>query len=163
MDSIRKNLRKLPPGAVIKVLRKVFAYPAPAARMILNDITRPRKSHKPWIHKVPWNQAWSGCWIGEQVYKLDEIALKRRIDQADIVFFNVHGNILARFPLITHTPHIYTYIACVTQALILFLLYNNPCRRWFSFGNCNNVHGYVYSLDHFSQEKVQFECDDHVD
>lgn len=116
MDSIRKNLRKLPPGAVIKVLRKVFAYPAPAARMILNDITRPRKSHKPWIHKVPWNQAWSGCWIGEQVYKLDEIALRRRIDQADIVFFNVHGNILARFPLL-HTPHI--YCLCYPSAHIL--------------------------------------------
>lgn len=93
MDSIRKGLRKLPPGAVIKVLRKVFAYPAPAARMILNDITRPRNSHKPWIHKVPWNQEWSGCWIGEKVSKLDEIALRRRIAQADIIFFNVHGNL----------------------------------------------------------------------
>lgn len=122
MDSIRKNLRKLPPGAVIKVLRKVFAYPAPAARMILNDITRPRKSHKPWIHKVPWNQAWSGCWIGEQVYKLDEIALKRRIDQADIIFFNVHGNILARSPpfhslFITHPTYI--YFLCDPSAHIL--------------------------------------------
>ncbi|KAJ8656268.1 hypothetical protein O0I10_008062 [Lichtheimia ornata] len=111
MDSIRKNLRKLPPGAVIKVLRKVFAYPAPAARMILNDITRPRKSHKPWIHKVPWNQAWSGCWIGEQVYKLDEIALKRRIDQADIIFFNVHGG---GFRLGTATMYMDTYIRWIT-------------------------------------------------
>lgn len=91
MDSIRTALRRLPPSTVIKVLRKVFAYPAPAARIILNDITRPRKEHRPWIHKVPWNQAWSGCWIGENVNKLDDIALRRRIAQADIVFFNVHG------------------------------------------------------------------------
>ncbi|KAI9317182.1 Alpha/Beta hydrolase protein [Dichotomocladium elegans] len=111
MDSIRKNLRKLPPGAVIKVLRKVFAYPAPAARMILNDLTRPRKSHKPWIHKVPWNQSWSGCWIGEQVSSLDEIALQRRIDQADIVLFNVHGG---GFRLGTATMYMDTYIRWIT-------------------------------------------------
>lgn len=97
MENFRTAIRKLPPSTVIKVLRKVFAYPAPAARMILNDLTRPRKVHKPWIHKVPWNQEWSGCWIGEQVEKLDHIALKRRIEQADIIIFNVHGNALFFF------------------------------------------------------------------
>ncbi|KAI9494964.1 Alpha/Beta hydrolase protein [Zychaea mexicana] len=111
MDGIRKQLRRLPPAAVIKVLRKVFAYPAPAARMILNDITRPRKTHKPWIHKVSWNNAWSGCWIGEQVHKLDAIALQRRIDQADIIFFNVHGG---GFRLGTSTMYMDTYIRWIT-------------------------------------------------
>ncbi|KAI8146568.1 Alpha/Beta hydrolase protein [Fennellomyces sp. T-0311] len=111
MDSIRKSLRRLPPGAVIKVLRKVFAYPAPAARMILNDITRPRKAHKSWIHKVPWNNVWSGCWIGEQVNKLDQIALQRRIDQADVIFFNVHGG---GFRLGTSTMYMDTYIRWIT-------------------------------------------------
>ncbi|KAG0168954.1 hypothetical protein DFQ28_011389 [Apophysomyces sp. BC1034] len=91
MNGFRTALRKLPPSTTVKILRKVFSLPAPAARLILNDVTRPRKSHRTWIHKVPWNKEWSGCWIGENVSKLDATALQQRIDQADIVFFNVHG------------------------------------------------------------------------
>ncbi|GAN02724.1 alpha/beta hydrolase fold domain containing protein [Mucor ambiguus] len=95
MNSIRARLRKLPPKAVIKLLRKVFSLPAPAARMILNDITRARKCHLPWIHRVKLNphqsQDWSGCWIGENVQKLDEQALLKRIQEADIILFYVHG------------------------------------------------------------------------
>lgn len=95
MNSIRAKLRKLPPKAVIKLLRKVFSLPAPAARMILNDITRARKCHLPWIHRVKLNphqsQDWSGCWIGDNVQKLDEQALLKRIHDADIILFYVHG------------------------------------------------------------------------
>ncbi|KAI9346652.1 Alpha/Beta hydrolase protein [Pilaira anomala] len=91
MNRIRVALNKLPPGATIKLLRKVFSLPAPAARLILNDITKPLNSHKPWIHKVPWNGEWSGCWIGENVRNLDKETLKRRIHDSDIILFNVHG------------------------------------------------------------------------
>ncbi|KAI8639255.1 Alpha/Beta hydrolase protein [Parasitella parasitica] len=95
MNSIRAKLRKLPPTAVIKLLRKVFSLPAPAARLILNDVTRARKCHLPWIHRVKLNphqnQDWSGCWIGENVEKLDEQALLQRIYEADIILFYVHG------------------------------------------------------------------------
>ncbi|KAF7726870.1 hypothetical protein EC973_008377 [Apophysomyces ossiformis] len=91
MSGFRTALRKLPPSTTIKILRKVFSLPAPAARLILNDVTRPRKSHRPWIHKVPWNKEWSGCWIGEEVSHLNQTALQERIDQADIIFFYVHG------------------------------------------------------------------------
>lgn len=91
MNQIRVALNKLPPGATIKILRKVFSLPAPAARLILDDVTRPLKSHKPWIHKVPWNGEWSGCWIGEDVKKLDKETLSKRINDCDIVLFNVHG------------------------------------------------------------------------
>lgn len=90
MQGIRTALRKLPPSAVIKLLRKVFAMPAPAARLILNDITKPRKSHKPWIRKAT-HQDWSGCWIGEQVSLLTDDQLNERIRLADVVIFNVHG------------------------------------------------------------------------
>ncbi|CAO3606679.1 unnamed protein product [Mucor hiemalis] len=91
MNQIRVALNKLPPGATIKILRKVFSLPAPAARLILNDITKPRSCHKPWIHKVPWNNEWSGCWIGENVRKLDKASLLKRINDCDIILFNVHG------------------------------------------------------------------------
>jgi hypothetical protein len=93
MNQIRVALNKLPPGATIKMLRKVFSLPAPAARKILNDITKPRSSHKPWIHKVPWNNEWSGCWIGENVRTLDNASLMKRINDCDILLFNVHGNV----------------------------------------------------------------------
>lgn len=91
MNHIRAALNKLPPAATIKILRKVFALPAPAARLILNDVTKPLSSHKPWIHKVPWNNEWSGCWIGENVKYLDHDSLLKRIHECDIILFNVHG------------------------------------------------------------------------
>ncbi|KAI7907876.1 Alpha/Beta hydrolase protein [Cokeromyces recurvatus] len=95
MNSVRAQIRKLPPKAVIKLLRKIFALPAPAARLILNDITRARKSHLSWIHRVKLgthNQYdWSGCWIGENIQKLDDQALLKRIYDADIILFYVHG------------------------------------------------------------------------
>ncbi|CEP19627.1 hypothetical protein [Parasitella parasitica] len=95
MNSIRAKLRKLPPAAVIKLLRKIFSLPAPAARLILNDVTRARTCHLPWIHRVKLNphqnQDWSGCWIGENVEKLDEPALLQRIYEADVILFYVHG------------------------------------------------------------------------
>ncbi|GAA5808349.1 hypothetical protein MFLAVUS_001740 [Mucor flavus] len=72
MNQIRVELNKLPPGATIKILRKVFSLLAPAARLILDDVTKPLKSHKPWIHKVPWNGEWSGCWIGEDKHYQNE-------------------------------------------------------------------------------------------
>ncbi|GAN09859.1 conserved hypothetical protein [Mucor ambiguus] len=91
MNQLRVALNKLPPGATIKILRKVFSLPSPAARLLLHDITKPRSSHKPWIHKVPWNGEWSGCWVGENVRKLDKASLMKRINDCDIVLFNVHG------------------------------------------------------------------------
>ncbi|ORZ21312.1 alpha/beta hydrolase fold-domain-containing protein [Absidia repens] len=92
MDSIRQQVRRrLPPKATIKILRKVFALPAPAARLLLDDITKPRKSHRSWYKKVPWNQEWTGCWIGENIQKVDEKGLSERIEKADIILFNVHG------------------------------------------------------------------------
>lgn len=92
MDSIRQQVRRrLPPKATIKILRKVFALPAPAARLVLDDITKPRKSHRSWYKKVPWNQEWTGCWIGENIQKVDDKGLAERIEKADIILFNVHG------------------------------------------------------------------------
>ncbi|RCH95512.1 hypothetical protein CU098_006087 [Rhizopus stolonifer] len=91
MNQIRVALNKLPPGPTINILRKVFSMPSPVARLILNDITKPRSSHKPWIHKVTGNNEWSGCWIGENIKHLDQASLMKRINESDIVFFNVHG------------------------------------------------------------------------
>ncbi|KAI9474092.1 MAG: Alpha/Beta hydrolase protein [Benjaminiella poitrasii] len=95
MNSVRAQIRKLPPKAVIKLLRKVFALPAPAARLILNDVTRARKPHLSWIHRVKSDrhqqQDWTGCWIGENIQKLDEQGLSKRIRDADIILFYVHG------------------------------------------------------------------------
>lgn len=95
MNSVRSSLRKLPPAAVIKILRKVFSLPAGAARLILNDVTRARKSHRPWIHRVKLNpkvpQDWSGCWIGDKIHDLDHEALMKRVYDADIILFYVHG------------------------------------------------------------------------
>ncbi|KAI7892618.1 alpha/beta hydrolase fold-domain-containing protein [Mucor mucedo] len=95
MNSVRASIRKLPPSASIKILKKVFSLPAPAARLILNDVTRARKSHRPWIHKVKLNpnqaQDWSGCWIGENIHDLNHEGLMKRVYEADIVLFYVHG------------------------------------------------------------------------
>ncbi|KAI8086424.1 alpha/beta hydrolase fold-domain-containing protein [Halteromyces radiatus] len=92
MDTIRQQVRRrLPPKATIKILRKVFTLPAPAARLVLDDITKPRKSHRSWYKKVPWNQEWTGCWIGENIQKVDDKGLAERIEKADIIIFNVHG------------------------------------------------------------------------
>lgn len=91
MNSLRSAFNKIPAGTTVKILKKVFSLPAPAARLILNDVTKPRSSHKPWILKVPWNNEWSGCWIGENVNQLNHEELVKRIQNADIIFFNVHG------------------------------------------------------------------------
>ncbi|RCH98835.1 hypothetical protein CU097_014223 [Rhizopus azygosporus] len=91
MNSLRSAFNKIPSGTTIKLLKKVFSLPAPAARLILNDITKPRSSHKPWIRKVAWNNEWSGCWLGENVSQLDEESLSKRIYNADVILFNVHG------------------------------------------------------------------------
>jgi hypothetical protein len=77
-------------------LKKVFSLPAGAARLILNDVTRARKSHRPWIHRVKLDkssnhQDWSGCWIGQDIHHLKEEALAKRIYDADIILFYVHG------------------------------------------------------------------------
>jgi hypothetical protein len=116
MNRIRTALRKLPPSAVIKLLRKVFSLPAPAARLILNDITRARKEHKPWIHKIPKNDDWSGCWIGENVSKLDPEGLTQRINEADIVFFYVHG----KYPW--HSSHVANILFFFCFFVFVFLL-----------------------------------------
>ncbi|KAI8092982.1 Alpha/Beta hydrolase protein [Halteromyces radiatus] len=118
MDSIRKQLRKLPPSAVIKVLRKAFAMPAGAARLILNDITKPRASHKPWIRKVS-HPEWSGCWIGEQVSTLDDDSLYERVEQADVLIFNVHGG---GFRIGKCTMYMDTYIGWIQQLKKLYNL-----------------------------------------
>ncbi len=91
MNSLRSAFNKIPAGTTVKILKKVFSLPAPAARLILNDVTKPRSSHKPWIKKVSWNNEWSGCWIGEDVNRLNNEELYKRIQDADIVIFNVHG------------------------------------------------------------------------
>lgn len=91
MNSLRGALNKIPPGTTIHILRKTFSLPVSAARLILNDLAKPRSSHKPWIKKVAWNNEWSGCWIGEDVNRLDNEELYKRIQDADIVIFNVHG------------------------------------------------------------------------
>lgn len=96
MNQIRVALNKLPPAATINILRKVFALPAPAARLILNDVTKPLSAHKPWIHKVSWNGEWSGCWIGENIKHLDQDSLLKRIHGCDIILFNVHGMLQVR-------------------------------------------------------------------
>lgn len=94
MNSLRTAFNKIPASTTIKVLKKVFSLPAPAARLILNDVTKPRSSNKPWIYKVPWNDEWSGCWIGENVNKLNTEELNKRVQNADIILFNVHGEFL---------------------------------------------------------------------
>ncbi|CAO3578531.1 unnamed protein product [Absidia cylindrospora] len=111
MQGIRKALRKLPPSTVIMVLRKAFALPAPAARLVLNDITKPRSSHKPWIRKVA-HPEWSGCWIGEHVSVLDNERIQERVDQADVVIFNVHGG---GFRIGKPTMYMDTYIDWIEQ------------------------------------------------
>ncbi|KAI8341843.1 Alpha/Beta hydrolase protein [Chlamydoabsidia padenii] len=111
MQGIRTALRKLPPSTVIKILRKVFAMSAPAARLILNDVTTPRSSHKPWIRKVK-HPKWSGCWIGEKVSLLDNRQLDERIKQADVVLFNVHGG---GFRIGKCTMYMDTYIEWIQQ------------------------------------------------
>ncbi|KAG1457222.1 hypothetical protein G6F55_006060 [Rhizopus delemar] len=91
MNSLRGALNKIPPGTTIHILRKTFSLPVSAARLILNDLAKPRSSHKPWIKKVAWNNEWSGCWIGEDVNRLDNEELYKRIQDADIVIFNLIG------------------------------------------------------------------------
>ncbi|KAG2211293.1 hypothetical protein INT47_006413 [Mucor saturninus] len=110
MNQIRVALNKLPPAATIKILRKVFALPAPAARLILNDVTKPLSAHKLWIHKVAWNGEWSGCWIGEHIKHLDQSSLQKRIDDCDIILFNVHGG---GFRIGTCTMYMATYISWI--------------------------------------------------
>ncbi|KAI8371477.1 Alpha/Beta hydrolase protein [Radiomyces spectabilis] len=111
MAGFRAALRKLPPRTTIQILRKVFSLPAPAARLILNDVTRPRKSHRKWIRRESWNGAWSGCWIGENVRHLDDHSMQARVEKADIVFFNVHGG---GFRIGTCTMFMDTYVKWIT-------------------------------------------------
>ncbi|ORX47145.1 alpha/beta-hydrolase [Hesseltinella vesiculosa] len=111
MQSVRSALRKLPPSTVIKVLRKAFAMPAKPARLLLDDITKPRSSHKPYIRKVK-SLEWNGCWIGEKVAGMDEMRLLERIERADVIIFNVHGG---GFRIGKPTMYMDTYIGWIDQ------------------------------------------------
>lgn len=91
MKRLGTAIRKVPPGVAIKILRRGFVLPAPAARLLFKDILRPEGWHRKWIHKVKNSKGWWGCWIGENVHKLDRSAMMERVAQADIVFFHVHG------------------------------------------------------------------------
>ncbi|KAI7876278.1 alpha/beta-hydrolase [Lichtheimia hyalospora FSU 10163] len=91
MKRLGTAIRKVPPGVAIKILRRGFVLPAPAARLLFKDILRPEGWHRKWIHKVKNSKGWWGCWIGENVHKLDRAAMMERVAQADIVFFHVHG------------------------------------------------------------------------
>ncbi|KAI7871836.1 alpha/beta hydrolase fold-domain-containing protein [Spinellus fusiger] len=112
MNGLRSAIRKkVPSSTAIKLLRRVFALPAPAARLILNDITRPRKSHKPWIWRVLKHPAWSGCWIGDGIHGLSEGQLHSRIEAADVIIFNVHGG---GFRIGSCTMYMDTHLAWLT-------------------------------------------------
>ncbi|KAG1171367.1 hypothetical protein G6F70_007063 [Rhizopus microsporus] len=71
----------------------MFTLPAPAARLILNDIIKPKKIHKQWIYRVRRreNKGWFGCWIGDNLHKLDSVSLLKRVHEADVILFYVHG------------------------------------------------------------------------
>lgn len=95
MNNVREKLKTLPSKAVTKILKRAFVLPTSAARFFVNDLTKPRKSHLPWIHKVKLDpngpQQWHGCWIGKDVRKLSKDALLQRIHDADLILFYVHG------------------------------------------------------------------------
>ncbi|KAI8067933.1 Alpha/Beta hydrolase protein [Gongronella butleri] len=111
MDSVRTALKKLPPSTVIKVLRKTFAMPAKPARLLLDDITKPRSCHKPYIRKVK-SPEWNGCWIGEKVANLDDMQIMERVERADVVIFNVHGG---GFRIGKPTMYMDTYVGWIDQ------------------------------------------------
>ncbi|OZJ03400.1 hypothetical protein BZG36_04010 [Bifiguratus adelaidae] len=67
-----------------------FSLPTKAARAILEDITKPLKEHKPWIRKST-SDKWKGYWIGEEVSNASDEEIDRRVRQADVVLFYVHG------------------------------------------------------------------------
>ena len=91
MKTLGNRLRKVPPGAAIKILRRGFLLPTPAARVLFNDILKPEKWHRKWIYKVRWNHVWWGGWIGENISKLDHDGMMNRIARADVILFHVHG------------------------------------------------------------------------
>ncbi|KAI9270450.1 Alpha/Beta hydrolase protein [Phascolomyces articulosus] len=91
MKTLGNRLRKLPPAAAVKILRRGFVLPTPAARVLFKDILKPEKWHRKWIYKVRWNQAWWGGWIGENISKLDHGGMMDRVARADVILFHVHG------------------------------------------------------------------------
>ncbi|KAI7859408.1 Alpha/Beta hydrolase protein [Circinella umbellata] len=91
MKTLGNRLRKVPPGAAVKILRRGFLLPTPAARLLFNDILKPEKWHRQWIYKVRWNQGWWGGWIGENINKLNHDGMMDRIARADVILFHVHG------------------------------------------------------------------------
>ncbi|CAO3675814.1 unnamed protein product [Rhizopus microsporus] len=93
MNDILTSARRLPQRVIIRVLKRMFTLPAPAARLILNDIIKPKKIHKQWIYRVRRreNKGWFGCWIGDNLHKLDSVSLLKRVHEADVILFYVHG------------------------------------------------------------------------
>jgi hypothetical protein len=111
MNNVREKLKTLPSKAITKVLKRALTLPTPAARFFINDVTKVRKTHLPWIYKVKLDpngqQDWHGCWIAENAKNLTEDALSQRINDADLILFYVHG--MARSPFFTITTNMITF------------------------------------------------------
>ncbi|CAO3607375.1 unnamed protein product [Cunninghamella echinulata] len=65
------------------------------------------------------NKEWSGCWIGEKVSKLTEEKLYERIENADVIIFNIHGG---GFRIGKSTMYMDTYIAWIQKLKELYNL-----------------------------------------
>jgi hypothetical protein len=64
-------------------------------------------------------QDWSGCWIGENIHGLKHDALMKRIYDADIILFYVHGMCV--------------YILRLLKKLFINNLCNKYYRWWISY------------------------------
>jgi hypothetical protein len=92
MDDIRKVIKKTsPPAVVLQTLRTALTMPPNASRNIIKDLTRPLGDQKRFIRKFD-NKHWKGSLIMSEMIRCnDDIAL-RRLQKADIVIFELHGN-----------------------------------------------------------------------
>jgi hypothetical protein len=91
MDDIRKVIKNSPPAVVIQTLRSSLIMPSGPARAIVNELTRPLYDQHNYVKKIN-HQEWKGALIMPDMIHCDEATAIERLQKADVVIFEVHGN-----------------------------------------------------------------------
>jgi hypothetical protein len=92
MESIKKLIKQsVPPSIMVPVIQTILALPASVSRYLIADFTAPKKSQLSWIRMIE-RQQWKGAWIGPSLSECkDEGHLRKRIREADMIIYKVHG------------------------------------------------------------------------
>lgn len=91
MESIVRLFKKNPySGLSTLMIKNLFLLPSSLSKPIADTLTQPLSEQKPYIRKFD-NDHWKGALIMPEIEKCDDESAIRRLINADIIIFEVHG------------------------------------------------------------------------